>query len=336
MATIKDVADLAGVSKSTASYAFNKPHLVKAGTLNRILAAAKELDYKPNIFAQGLAGGKAQVIGMLVPDIRYPFNATLSQSVEQYLRELGYLIVLASTNGETDETIKMMRQLHQRGVSGFILVPSYFGVNSKLVQTIKTMQIGKIPTVIGGFELDDPEIDQVSFQPKAGTRMLIDHLIDLGHRKIAFIGPYYTSKRLSGYLESISQHQILFREEFVVETDVTPDGVRQGLERLMSLEEPPTAIFSLNDVVALTIQDFCYTHKISIPEQLSVVSFDYQALVQRKTPGLTSVVVPMSDVGRASAELMLKRIQQPDHKVEHIEIEGELSIRSSTMPPPDL
>ena len=119
MATIKDVADLAGVSKSTASYAFNKPHLVKQDTLNRILAAAKELDYQPNIFAQGLAGGKTQMIGLLVPDIRYPFNATISQSIEQYLRELGYLVVVASTHGDADETIKLMGQLSRRGVGGF-------------------------------------------------------------------------------------------------------------------------------------------------------------------------------------------------------------------------
>ncbi|MFK7805164.1 MAG: LacI family DNA-binding transcriptional regulator [Anaerolineae bacterium] len=334
MATIKDVADLAGVSKSTASYAFNKPHLVKAATLNRILTAAKKLDYQPNVFAQGLAGGKTQMIGLLVPDIRYPFNATLSQSVEQFLRELGYLVIVASTQGDSEEIIKLMGQLRRRGVGGFILVPSFYGVNSKLVQAIRAMRVGNIPVVIGGFEVDNEEIDQVTYQPKQATQLLVNHLIDLGHKKIAYIGPYSSNKRLFGYLESISQHQIPFKEEYVVETDITPDGINQGMNRLMTLDQPPTAIFALNNVVALSIQDYCYSHQISIPQELSIVTFDYQALVQRNTPGLTSAVVPVSEIGRMASELLLQRFNDPVGPISHLELVTELVIRESTSPPP--
>ena len=333
MATIKDVADLAGVSKSTASYAFNKPHLVKAQTLDRILAAAKELDYQPNVFAQGLASGKTQMIGLLVPDIRYPYNATMAQSIEQTLREQGYLVVVASTQGDSEETIKLMGQLRRRGVGGFILVPSFFGVEPKLLQAIRAMRVGNIPVVISGFESDDPEIDQVTNQPKKGTQLLINHLIGLGHTKIAMIGTRFSNKRFYGYIESLSSHNIQFRDAYVVETNITPDSVLNGIDRLMSLEEPPTAVFALNDVVALAVQDYCYTHQIKIPEELSLVSFDYQAMVQRKTPGVTSVVVPIDEIGKVSADLLLERLHNPEKEVSHMEIPTELVVRESTAAP---
>ena len=333
MATIKDVAELAGVSKSTASYAFNKPHLVKADTLNRILTAAKQLDYQPNVFAQGLAGGKTQMIGLLVPDIRYPFNATIAQSIEQTLRELGYIVVVASTQGDTEETIKLLGQLRRRGVGGFILVPSFFGVSLKLRQALRAMRSGNIPVVIGGFELDEQEIDQVTYQPKKATQILVNHLIELGHQRIAYIGPYFSNRRFFGYIESLSSHQIQFSDEYVVETEITPDGVKNGMDRLMSLPSPPTAVFALNDVVAFAIQDYCYVHQIDIPSELSLVSFDYQALVQRKTPGITSVVVPVDELGRMSADLLLKRLTRPDLEVTHLELAVELLVRESTGQP---
>lgn len=331
MATIKDVAELAGVSKSTASYAFNKPHLVKADTLNRILAAAKMLDYQPNVFAQGLAGGKTQMIGLLLPDIRYPFNATIAQSIEQTLRELGYIVVIASTQGDTEETIKLLGQLRRRGVGGFILIPSFFGVSLKLLQAIRAMRSGNIPVVIGGYEIDDDEIDQVTYQPKKATQMLVNYLIELEHKQIAYIGPYLSNRRLFGYIEALSNHQISFREEYVIETEITPDGVRNGIDRLMSMDNPPTAVFALNDVVAFAIQDYCYVHQIEIPRQLSLVTFDYQALVQRKTPGITSIVVPVDELGRMSADLLLKRLNNPELEVAHLELPVELKVRESTI-----
>ncbi|MEM8858785.1 MAG: LacI family DNA-binding transcriptional regulator [Chloroflexota bacterium] len=333
MATIKDVADLAGVSKSTASYAFNKPHLVKADTLNRILEAAKKLDYQPNVFAQGLAGGKTQMIGLLVPDIRYPFNATIAQSIEQTLRELGYLVVVSSTQGDADESIKLMGQLRRRGVSGFIIIPSFFGVNAKLLQAIRAMRVGNIPVIISGFGLDDSEIDQVANQPQKGTQMLVNHLVELGHTQIAYIGTRFSNKRLRGYIETLSKHQILFRDEYVIETDITPSNIREGIERLLSLKQPPTAVFALNDVVALEFQDYCYTHQIEIPQHISLVSFDYQAFVQRKTPGVTSIVSPLEEVGRLSAELMIDRLENPEKEVMHIELPNGLMVRESTAPP---
>lgn len=334
MTTIKDVAERANVSKSTVSYAFNKPHLVSAKTLERILDAAKSLNYEPNIFAQGLAGGKAQMIGLLVPDIRYPFNATIARSIEERLRKDGYIVVVTSTGGTPDEIVTLMGQLRRRGVGGFILVPSYFGVSQELVQAIKALTAGKVPTIVAGYELDDPAIDQVTYQPQRGSREAVDYLVSLGHRDIAYIGARHSAgnviKRYLGYQESLKSHRIPLRPELVIETDVTPAQITEKTDVLLSLPKPPSAIFAFNDVVAFAVLDYCAEHEITIPDSLSLVTFDYQALVQRNTPGITSIVVPVYEVGQVAAELLLERMQNPDGERQQVELPYELVIRETT------
>ncbi|MEM7803203.1 MAG: LacI family DNA-binding transcriptional regulator [Chloroflexota bacterium] len=337
MPTIQDVADRAQVSKSTVSYAFNKPHLVSAQTLDRILTAAREINYQPNIFAQGLAGGRTQMIGLLLPDIRYPYNATIARGIEDRLRKEGYIVVTSSTGGDTEEIITLLGQLHRRGVSGFILVPSYFGFNPRLIQTIEAMAVGKIPIVVAGYETDNQQILQVTNRPKAGAIEAVNHLIALGHRDIAYLGAHHSEGnaifRFLGYQASHVKAGLPMRPELIIETAINPQQLSNDLAALFELASPPTAIFSLNDVVTCAILDFCYRRQIQIPEDLSVVSFDYQALVQRQTPGITSVVVPVYEVGKLAAELLLERLNDPASQVRQIELAYTFELRDSTRPP---
>ena len=316
MATIKDVAERAQVAKSTVSYAFNKPHKVNAATLERILAAAKALDYRPNLFAQGLAGGKTQMVGLLVPDIRYPFNATVARGIEDKLREEGYLAITASTDGNPQQTIQLMEQLHRRGVSGFIIVPSFFGIGKELEKAMLALRASNVPIVLAGYQIDDERLDQVSFQPQAAARKIVSHLIELGHRDIAYIGAHHTQAsaltRYFGYQESLAQHGIPLQSNLVIETDVTRSQVKQAMAQLLALPKPPTALFVINDVAAYAALDYCQQNHVRIPDDLSLVTFDYQAIVQREHPSITAAVVPVYEVGCVSAELLLNRFNNPD------------------------
>lgn len=334
MATIKDVASRAQVAKSTVSYAFNKPHLVKTETLERILQVAQELNYQPNVFAQRLAGGKTQMIGLLVPDIRYPFNATIARGIEDRLRKAGYIVIVTSTDGQPEEIIKLMGQLRGRGVSGFILVPSFYGISPELRQALLALRASNVPVVIAGYRIDDSRIDQVTYRPQAGTREAIDHLVKLGHREIAYIGNRDTETaakdRILGYQEGLLQHHLPLRQELIIETDVTPAQIKDAMAQLMALPQPPTAVFALNDVVAYAVLDYCYEHQIFVPENLSLVSFDYQALVQRITPGITGVVVPVYEVGQIAANLLLERFKQPEGPCRHPDLPYQFVVRETT------
>lgn len=331
MATIKDVAERANVAKSTVSYAFNKPHKVNPDTLARIFEAAKALDYQPNVFAQGLAGGKTQMVGLLVPDIRYPFNATISRGIEDRLREAGYLAITASTDGESAQTAKLMGQLQRRGVSSFIIVPSFFGVNEDLVEASIAMQTRDVPVVIAGFNVGDDRLEQVTFEAQAGGRELVSHLVALGHQDIAYIGGHSDgTDRFLGYKAGLAEHNIALRPELVVQTGINKAQLYLALERLLALPKPPTALFAMNDVAAYAVLDYCAQHTIHIPNDLSLATFDYQALVQRESPGITSVVVPLYEVGRQSAELLLNRFQTPDLPVQQISLPYTFAVRETT------
>lgn len=334
MATIKDVAERAQVAKSTVSYAFNKPHKVNAETLERILTAAKELNYQPNVFAQGLAGGKTQMVGLLVPDIRYPFNATVARGIEDKLREAGYIAITSSTDGDPEQTIQLMGQLHRRGVSGFIIVPSFHGISKELEKAMVALRASNVPIVIAGYQVDDERIDQVSFQPQAAARKLVSHLIELGHRDIAYIGARHMQARALtryfGYQESLVQYAIPLRPELVIETDVTRVQVKEAMAQLLTLPNPPTALFAINDVAAYAVLDYCQQNDIDIPANLSLATFDYQAVVQREIPRITAVLVPVYEVGCAAAELLLNRFSQPNMPCQHVSLPYTFAGRDTT------
>ncbi|MEM7343936.1 MAG: LacI family DNA-binding transcriptional regulator [Chloroflexota bacterium] len=337
MTTIHDIAKHTNVSIATVSNVFNRPHLVKSATKERVLQAAQVLNYKPNLFARGLAGGKTQTVGVLVPDLRYPFVATVVRGAEDMFREQGYLPFILSTDGDSTETIRLMTYLQTRRVDGFILVPSYFGIDEALLQSIKTMTEEGIPVVVAGYPLDDPTIECTNYHPQATTKKAVNHLIELGHRDIAFIGPQHSAghavARYLGYQESLLIHQIPIRPELTRETDMSPLGIRNATAELLSLPNPPTAIYALNDVVAMGVIDVCRERSIKIPEDLSLVTFDYEALSQRVTPQITSIVVPVYEVGRQSAALLLNRQTNPNDPIQQHSIPYRFEVRDTTAPP---
>ena len=340
MATIKDVAERAQVAKSTVSYAFNKPHKVNAETLERILAAAKALNYRPNVFAQGLAGGKTQMIGLLVPDIRYPFNAMIARGIEDRLREEGYIAITASTDGDSDQAIKLMGQLHRRGVSGFIFVSAFYGITAELKKAMITLGSSGVPIVVAGYRADDERIDQVTFRAQAGGREMVSHLFELGHRDIGYIGGRHSQAaamdRFFGYQEGFFHHGLPLRPELIIETDVKRDQIKAAVAHLLSLPKPPTALFTLSDFVAYAVLDYCQEHGIKIPDDLSLVTFDNKAYLQREIPGITAVLVPVYEVGRTSAELILNRFNTPALPYQHIALPYKFVRRETTASPKQL
>lgn len=337
MPTIYDVAKRANVSPATVSNAFNKPHLIKPDTHARILQAARELDYRPNLFAKALAGGQTQMVGLLVPDIRYPYTATLARGIEDVLTAEGYMAIITSTDGRPEKEQTLLRQLLQRGVDGFILTPAQFGLADETLHLLQRLVARDIPVVVAGEEVPDERIGYVAFRSQAGTRAAVDYLIELGHREIAFVGGRYTAgvavSRWLGYQESLLNHRLSLRPELVIETDMTPADGMAALEQLLALENPPTAVFALNDLLAMGMIDACYARDIRLPEQLSVISFDYLPMAQRTTPAVSSVVIPAYEIGQQAAQALLAHYQKPDVLPVQRMLDYKLAIRQTTAPP---
>ena len=139
--------------------------------------------------------------------------------------------------------------------------------------------------------------------------------------------------RFFGYQESFFQHRVPLRPELIVETDVTRAQVNEAMAQLLALPKPPTALFAFNDVVAYAVLDHCQQNGVRVPDDLSLVTFDYQALVQREMPRITGVVVPVYEVGRVSAELLLNRFNNPDIPFQHVALPYTFAHRDTTGQP---
>lgn len=337
VATIYDIAKLAGVSPATVSNAFNRPDQMKSETRERILIAADELGYQPNVNAQALAGGKSQLVGLLIADIRMPYVANVTRGIEDRLAEEGFIAVVSSTDGDGEKTIDLMRRLKQRGVGGFILVPSLYGVPEKVRKEVGHHLQDGTNIIVAGHELQSDEIAHLAVRGQATARQLTDHLLSLGHRDIAFLTGFHSRGeaiwRWLGFQEAMMRSSIPIRPELVAELEGSPQASRLAVENLMAFPKPPTAIFAMNDIYARGVIDYVVANRVQIPEELSVVTFDYQVLAQRITPRLTSIVVPAYDVGSQAAELFLALQNDRSHQPRVIVLPHTFEDRGSTGPP---
>ena len=334
MSTIYDVAKLARVSPATVSNAYNRPHLIKPATHQRILAAAQALNYTPNVFAKALAGGKTQMVALLVPDIRYPYTATVVRGIEEVLTREGYLTAVSSTDGRPDHEQRLLQQLTRQGVGGFILVPAQYGLSQGTFEALEELTAARIPVVLAGEQVESTHIPYVAFHSQEGTREIVNYLVQLGHRRIAFVGGRFTEgvalSRWLGYRQSLEENGLAVWPEYVIETEMTPADGAQALACLLDLEEPPTAVFALNDLLAMGMLDLCYERHLRLPDHLSLVSFDYQPFARRTTPAVTSVVVPAQEIGQHAAELLIQQQQQPDAPIQQMMVSYRLAIRQTT------
>lgn len=338
MATIHDVAKLANVSTATVSNAFNWPHKVKPDTYERIRAAAATLNYQPNIFAKGLSSGKTFNVGLLISDIRVPIVANVTRGIEDKLTEAGYVPIISSTDGDSAKTLQRADQLRRLGgACGYIIVPAQYGVTSEVIDHFETLHQEGIPTIVAGHDIQSERISSVSSSGRQMACELTQHLIDLGHRDIAYIGTSFSRgrgvQRWVGFEEAMKNANIPIQDELVVEVESLPAESYRAMEKLMALARPPTAIFAMNDILNRGVIDYVAKYQVNVPEELSIVTFDYIALAQRTTPRISSIVMPAYDLGVMTAKTFLELQAEPEQKPRVLYLPYTFADRGSTTEP---
>ncbi len=337
MATIYDVAKQAGVSATTVSNAFNRPGEMKPETHARILEIARQLDYRPNAAAQALARGKSLIVGLLVSDIRVPVVSNLARGVEDSLTQAGYVPVIASTDGDAGKTLALLDKLQNHGACGYIVMPAQYGLATEVINRLEELHQKGTPTVVTGHDLRTNRINNFTMGAQEAARDLTQHLIDLGHRDIAFITAYYSKgyalRRWLGFQEAMLGNQIPIYPELVAEVDYLPEASYEAMVWIMEGERRPTAVFAMNDIFARGVIDYVTKHQIKVPEELSIVTFDYQALAQRTTPRMTSIIIPVYELGCKSAEMFIEVLKNPTEKARFETLEYTLDVRETTAPP---
>lgn len=328
--TIHDVAARAGVSKSLVSLALRGSPKVSDVSREAILAAAKDLGYRPNATARSLADRRSRTIGVNMAELDNPIFPQMLSGAHALIRERGYNTMLVSGERDPDVESEELAKLLEFQVEGLILISHRMPAST--VRSLST----EVPVVVITLRgITGPGIDSVASDDEAGTRMAMRHLVDLGHRRIAHVS--------GGTLEPAVIRERGYREEMaaagleaeirVAEGDLTNDGGLHATRQLLSDGEPPTAIFAANDISAVGAMSACQEFGLRIPEDISVVGYDGIPLGELRSVGLTTIAQPFEEMGRLAAQRLFDRMQGKKVSGKSVVLQPELIVRSTTSTP---
>ncbi len=327
-ATILDVAGRARVSAATVSRVLSgSPHAVSEGTRRRVQAAARDLGYLPNMLARSLLKRETSAIGVLVPDVSNSYYAVILRGIEDTASRTGRAVILCNTDRRHDKQQAYVRTLLERRVDGLIITGGTFR-KQDLVQIRAILPA----VVIGRHEVPLPSVrvDNVGAAVVA-TR----HLIDLGHRHVACLAGPSTSltatDRLEGYRRAMAEAALEPQPEDIVTAEFSMEGGRLGTARFYALSDPPTAVVASSDQMAVGALRALYEVGLRVPRDVSVVGFDDSPLASHTIPALTSVAIPMYEIGCRAMGLLLQLLRGERGK--SVVLPAELRVRETTAPP---
>jgi LacI family transcriptional regulator len=303
-ATSHDVAALAGVSQPTVSLVLsrNPKARVAAATRERVLRAAEELGYEPNVVARSLVRGRSYALGVVVPDVGNQFFADVVSGAQRVATDEGYAVFLCEQRDVPLD--RHLETLRARQIDGVILdaagadaVPdrAFDGLNIVLID----QPSGRWPGVASDAE--------------GAGRLAAEHLLALGHRRLAFVGPstdvHGFRMRERGFVRALADAGLALTSETLRRVPATLDGGQTAMRALLALPERPTATFCANDLLALGAHKACTTLRVSIPRGMSLVGCDDIAFARLVTPELTTVAVPARELGARAARLLVRQIE---------------------------
>lgn len=335
MTSIIDVAKRAGVSATTVSRVLNNdPHPVNEKTRALVLAAAKELNFRPNALARALVSDRTKIIGIIVGDASDPYFATIIRGISDVAHDRDYLTIICNSDRIVDVELNYVRLLRDYRADGILFAgggltdPSYVAQLGELLKQLKEQSVAVVAL---GSHLEG--IPQVTIDNRQAAEEMTEYLISLGHRHIGFIaGPpslTTSASRTEGYKQALTRHALPFNPTLVLESDFTYESGLELADRFLMMEPKPTAIFGSNDHVAIGCLVKLKQCGIAVPEQMSVVGFDDIATAQQVNPPLTTIRVPMRAMGGLGMNQLLSLLNDEEIGVIHV-MPHELVVRVSS------
>jgi LacI family transcriptional regulator len=328
MATSIDVARAAGVSQATVSRVLNEDRRVLPATRERVLEAIDRLGYRPNAIARGLVTSSTGLVGVVVSNITNPFYPELLEAIAARLAERRLKMVLHNGVDHEDEVVR--RLLEQR-VDGIVLTSSSLrsGVVAELTQR-------RVPFVLVNRTVDDAACDSVSGENAGGGALAAEHLLELGHRRIALIAgsPQASTSRdrVAGFRSALRRAGVPLPRELVANGDFRFEPAYAAARGLLSLDRPPSAIFCANDLMAFAALSAAHRAGVPVPDRLSLVGFDALPMSGWEPFELTTVRQPLPEMARAAVGLLAARIADPERPVQRLVLASSLIVRATTGP----
>ncbi|MBM7553534.1 LacI family DNA-binding transcriptional regulator [Thalassobacillus pellis] len=326
MATIKDVADATGLSRSTVSRVINRhPYVAKEKKL-LVEEAMKQLGYTPNSLAQRLRKRKTETIAVIVPRIANPFFSQLVESMEMVAGEHNFQLVVCQTNNNKQRELKYLNLIKTKQVDGIILT----SIDNDWEVIKEYTNYG--PIIFCNEYDENAGVPTVKLDQFKGGYIGTTHLIERGYTKVAcccgFFNSSLTDDRIHGYRTALKERGLPFRDEWCRTNAFSIDDGKRILRDLMHLEEPPDAVFTGSDEVAAGMIKEAKQLGVVIPEEFGVLGFDDQPIAELMEPGITTIHQPVKEIGKKAMEIMLSYDSKPLNEI--VELPLHLVVRGST------
>lgn len=327
--TIKDVANQAGVSVATVSHVINETRYVSPELTERVNEAMEKFDYKPSAIARSLKTERTHTIGLIVSDISNPFFSSLLRGAEDFALENHHSLMVCNTDETVAKEKLYIDVLLQRKIDGLIIAPT-----GKTDENLIALRERDIPFVFIDRRVQGVQADAVLSDNFEGARVATKHLIDCGHRNIGIIlglkSVSTSEERFEGYRQALRKADLEYDPELVQRGQSKVAGGTRAVEDLLSLEFPPTAIFSTNNLMTIGAMQGIQKSEYSCPEGISLVGFDDFEWASTFNPQLTTVAQVPYEIGARAVGLLFNRMQDRSSDYQEVRIPTELKIRNST------
>lgn len=341
-AKIEDVARQAGVSTATVSRVLSGKPNVSDATRQRVLSVTDQLDYRPSRVAQSLRSQKSHTIGLLISDIQNPFFTAMVRAIEDVAYKHGYSLLLCNTDEDAEKEALYIDLMLSENVAGVILSPSATEYTSKQSNALSAASSAyslllnaKIPVVVVDRRLPHEQVDTVVVDGFNSTYKMINHLIEQGHHRIGcVIGQPSVStgqERRDGYLNALKAHNIPVDTTLLRVGAAKIEPGYQMTSELFSLENPPTALFTGNNLLTIGALRAIHERKLVMPTDIAFAAFDEMDWMFVMNPPLSVVAQPTYMMGSAAADLLLARITDPERAISKIELQPKIHFRGSSM-----
>jgi LacI family transcriptional regulator len=328
LATVEDIGRAAGVSVATVSRVLNGSPKVAQRTRRRVLRVLDELGYAPNNLARNLRAQALRVFGLVIPDIRNPVYTSLQRGVEEVARARGFFVLLANTDEQPDTQAEYLRMLLAERVTGVILVPT-----GTEVEPVQALLRAGIPVVALDRPLSGVEIDTVQPDRARGVELAIDHLHAHGHRAIGLLngprGMVSAVQRADAFGRASRSHGLDEHLTWEAHGDFREAGGYAAAKTLLTPRERPTALLVANNLMALGTLRAAAELGLRLPDDLALIAFDDPVWAPFLAPPLTTVAHPIHEIGRTAAEMLERRLADPDRPPATVLLPPHLVVRGS-------
>jgi LacI family transcriptional regulator len=329
--TIHDIARELQISASTVSRALQNNPRISQKTREKIKAVADAIGYRPNTLASNLRNKRSNTIGIVVPLINRYFFSSVISGVEEVAFKAGYTVVISQSNDQANKETAIVHSMFANRVDGLIIS---IAMQSTSFEHLKMFKRKNIPLVFFDRAVPEIETNKIVVDDFMGGFRVTQHLIDQGYRRIGHMaGPQNLrsySDRKKGYMEALEKNGMKYDENLVITNSLTSDEGIEAIQKLMSLPQPPDAVFCGNDTTALSSMIYLRDNGIRIPEDVGIVGFSNEPFSRVVSPSISTIAMPGFMMGQKAAEMILKQIEFKEKTFSTLVMPTELIIRESS------